>query len=142
MAKERLSKLQKWILMALYLIGPEGGVEVKDLKLTSIHGLKIWGKVEHLESPWGRQGTSNSINVSLCRAFRSLELKDLLCCHRKSKDRLSARAKDMIGAVIPGFGKDLGTMMAFAFGNVDGVILTDEGKDKAKELLNVNLNPA
>lgn len=140
MAKERLSKLQKWILMALYLIGSEGRgrITVKDLKLTSIHGLKIWGKPETLESPWNKgKRTHTSMGVSFSRTLKTLEEKDLLFRHGNSRG-LSARSKDMLEAIVPGLnGEFRGHNIFECTGNTKEISLTDEGEAKAKEILNV-----
>ena len=122
MAEERLSRLQKWILKALYLIGPEGKVSVRDLKETSIRGLvEIWGKSETLESPWGKKGIKlASLDDSFSRTLRNLIRKGLLDDYPTDLMK-EVRGINVFGSVC----------------NLGAVALTDEGKAKAKELLNV-----
>jgi hypothetical protein len=141
MANERLSKLQKWILIALYIIGPQYRISVKELKRTSIHGLKIWGKPETLESPWNKgKRNHTSMDVSFSRTLKNLEEKDLLFCYGNSKglNGLSARSRDILEAFVPGLNNGFrGHNIFECTGNTKEISLTDEGEAKAKELLNV-----
>ncbi|MGA2466856.1 MAG: hypothetical protein ABSH06_21225 [Thermodesulfobacteriota bacterium] len=142
MAEQRLSKLQKWILMVLYLIDPKACITVKDLKRTSIYGLRIWGKDDTLESPWGKGKRKRaSMDVSFSRTLRSLEMKNLLFRQGSSGGlgNLSARSRDMIEALNPGLieGGYRGCNIFDCLANTKEIYLTGEGEAKAKELLNV-----
>lgn len=121
MSEERLSKLQKWILKSIYLINPKGRVRVKDLKKTSLFGLKeLWGKPE-IEKPFNSEKkTWASIDVAFSRSLRSLGRKDLIFVY----------ASDPIKEVC-------GLNVFDDIANLSSVALTDEGETKAKELLNV-----
>ena len=124
MSEERLSKLQKWILKSIYLINPEGRVRVKDLKKTSLLGLKeLWGKQE-IEKPFNSEKkTWASIDVVFSRSLRSLERKDLIFAY----------ASDPLKEVC-------GLNISDDIANLSSIALNDKGEDKAKELLNVK-NP-
>jgi hypothetical protein len=131
MSEERLSRLQKWILMAFYIMGPEYRINVKDLKETSIRGLKIWGKTEILESPWRSKIKWPSIEVSFSRSLRELYCKGFIDgfsgLHFSGLPKICLKisgSEEMRGDPYCGM-------------NLKSIVLTEEGKAKAQEFLNV-----
>jgi len=113
MAKERLSKLQKWILIFLYNHGD---------CFVSTQALKNYAHRD--ENPFNPGTRRNAIEVVFSRSLRSLYYKQLIEASsingREPSGRCQGRRKN--------FGDE---------GNIKLAYLTDEGKAKAKELLNV-----
>jgi len=151
MAEQRLSKLQKWILMALFILGPEYRVKVTDLKRASVWGLKIWGRTETLESPWKRKGEGfflPSMDVSFSRTLRRLEEREFIFTYAHTPFTSAESIYDLQGITREkkqeikkkmGVGKS-GKVLFPRLDSVTNIIevaITAEGCAKAKELLNV-----
>ncbi len=117
MSKERLSKLQKWILVFLY--------EHKDYKTTT-KVMKSYAR--HTEGVFNPKARTNAIDVTFSRSLRSLYFKRLI-------DPQTANPWTAPSGRAAGRRKNFSDE-----GNIKWLYLTDEGKAKAKELLNVK-NP-
>jgi hypothetical protein len=123
MSEERLSRLQKWILKALYAVGPEYRIPVRSLIDASIYRMGgDWAKVNDLPSPWGKQRPHRaSITVSISRAIYSLIYKKLLW-------EFGCESNPCV---------DFYQVNSIRRRPVKSVLLTEEGEAKAQELLNV-----
>jgi hypothetical protein len=126
MADKRLSKLQKWILMTVYIIGPRG-ISFGALERLSLSKKIEWitipalvmDVVNSLPRPWKEKSKYKSKMVSISRTLRNLEDKGLILCFSKN---------------IAGLG---GGNPLKATGRIKSITLTPEGEDIAKKLLNV-----
>jgi len=127
MAKQRLSKLQKWILMAVYIIGPGLTIGPGTLRRLSHDNTTKWTAIPDLSMdalnslslPWKEKSKYMSKMVSISRALRNLEGKGLILCFSNT---------------IAG----LGTKNPFKVtGKIFNITLLPEGEVVAKKLLNV-----
>jgi len=164
MASERLSRLQKWILKALYIIGPEYRIRVKELKSASVMGLKKIFDKPNIEGPFSIpakvfesefphcareaeehydivQPFFNSVDSTFSRSIRNLHQKEFIRCfsHTSSDvfdDIFSEQAKR---AAKQGYGEVLWHEWDFDK-KIMEIALSPEGEAKAKELLNVKVS--
>lgn len=127
MAKERLSKLQKWILMAVYIIGPRIKISPGALERLSYNNTIRWIAIPDLSMdvlnslslPWKEKSKYMSKMVSISRALRNLEDKGLILCFSNTIAGLGAKNPFKIT------------------GKIFNISLIPEGGKKARELLNV-----
>ncbi|MBA7524252.1 hypothetical protein ES705_16389 [subsurface metagenome] len=128
MSKERLSRLQKWILKFLYV--------KKDFSV-STKSMKYWMLYKHKEQ--GFEGkplsdnfhpTKNNIDAAVSRSIRNLYSKELI-------DVGAGLGPGEIPKICTGI-DGMEEMQGPYYGiNVKFLFLTDEGMAKARELLNV-----
>jgi len=135
MSEERLSKLQKWILKFLYFeIGEEKKwVEVSYLKYCSIFGASIEG---HRYT--GFQCNKNVLHVTFSRSLHNLHYKGLIEAESglcKVGDGFLPRVNIKINGNEEM--KDLPNHHKYGGMNIKCIYLTEEGRAKAKGLLNV-----
>lgn len=114
MSRERLSKLQKWILAFLY--------ENKDFKVTA---QAIKSHARYAKGLFNPKAKRNAIDVTFSRTLRSLFYKHLI-------DPVTANPWTEPSGRAHGRRKNFSDE-----GNIKLLFLTDEGEAKAKELLNV-----
>lgn len=126
MSKERLSKLQKWILKFLYV--------KKDFSV-STKSMKYWMLYKHKEQgfegePFNKNFHTRSLDATISRSIRNLYSKELI-------DVGAGLGPGEIPKICTGI-DGMEEMQGPYYGvNVKFIFLTDEGETKAKELLNV-----
>ena len=79
MSAERLSRLQKWILMMLWSYAEDGNLKVKELKACAMRGVKKEMR-RFNGSPFkdGHRPQKNAVDVSFSRSLRTLECRNLI----------------------------------------------------------------
>lgn len=143
MAKERLSKLQKWILEELYILIKKCGrnivisrKEIMGRALEDGMFKIIKGKTEIYGTEWVRINRKSN-EVILTRSIKKLYEKELIVCftpHFMATNGLApVMPKELVEAFYP-----LGKHILRSPENITFIQLDKKGKIKAKKLLNVN----
>lgn len=120
-SEERMSRLQKWILMMLWSYAEGSNLKVKELKACArFGGKREMRRFEGKAFRDGHRSQKNSVDVSFSRSLRTLERRDLIFTY----------AADPLKEI-------RGTNVFDDVGNLSSIALTEEGEVKARELLNV-----